>query len=159
MWFFSCICNPFSWIPTPFLWFTLPSPVSFRTSSTFFPPVLYCTMYNYILSALLPSFYSRFSANLVVPSFQLLCLPSRNLCFLSALFSFHPEPEFVNLLRSPGIDSQPGRPVRQTYLTYRPARLHSLAESLPWYRFLGSLNVYNLFSSRFPAFPSFYVCS
>jgi hypothetical protein len=42
-----------------------------------------------------------------------------------------PQPEFVNLLRSPGIDSQPGGPVRQPYLTYRPAQLHSLAESIP----------------------------
>jgi hypothetical protein len=53
------------------------------------------------------------------------------------------EPEFVNLLRSPGIDSKPGGPVRQPYLTYRPDRLHELAESIPWNRFLGSLNVYN----------------
>jgi hypothetical protein len=30
-----------------------------------------------------------------------------------------PEPEFVNLLRSPGIDSQPGGLVRQPYLMYR----------------------------------------
>jgi hypothetical protein len=35
----------------------------------------------------------------------------------------HPEPEFVNLSRSPGIDS-------------------SLAESIPWNRFLSFLNVY-----------------
>jgi hypothetical protein len=34
------------------------------------------------------------------------------------------EPEFVNLLRSPGINSQPGGQVRQPYLTYLPARLH-----------------------------------
>jgi hypothetical protein len=27
-------------------------------------------------------------------------------------------------------------------LTYRPARLLRLAESVPWHRFLGSLNVY-----------------
>ncbi len=33
-------------------------------------------------------------------------------------------------LRSPGIDSQSGSPVRQPYLTYRPARLHRLAESM-----------------------------
>jgi hypothetical protein len=49
---------------------------------------------------------------------------------------------FVNLLRSPGIDSHPGRPVRQTYLSHRPARIHRLAksihhgidssESIPW---------------------------
>ncbi len=52
------------------------------------------------------------------------------------------ELEFVNLLRSPGIDSQPDGSGKQPYLTYRPARLHRLAESIPWNRFLGSLNVY-----------------
>ncbi len=41
------------------------------------------------------------------------------------------EPELVNLLRGPGIDSLPGGPVLQPYLTYRPARLHRLAESIP----------------------------
>ncbi len=41
------------------------------------------------------------------------------------------EPIFVSLLRSPGIDSQPGGPVRQPFLMYRPARLNSLAESIP----------------------------
>ncbi len=42
-----------------------------------------------------------------------------------------------------GIDSQPGGgPVRQPYKTYRLARLHRLAESVPWDRFLGSLSVY-----------------
>jgi hypothetical protein len=46
-------------------------------------------------------------------------------------FSQKPEPVFVDLLRSPGIDSQPGGPVRQPYLTYRPARLYRLAESIP----------------------------
>ncbi len=39
----------------------------------------------------------------------------------------NPEPKFVNLLRSPGIDSQPVQP----YLTYRPARLHRLARENP----------------------------
>ncbi len=38
--------------------------------------------------------------------------------------------------------SQPGGPVQQPYLSYRPARLHSLAESIPRNRFLGSINVY-----------------
>ncbi len=52
------------------------------------------------------------------------------------------EPVFVNLLWSPGIDSKPGVPVRQPYLSYRPARLHRLAESIHRNRFLGSLNVY-----------------
>jgi hypothetical protein len=43
-----------------------------------------------------------------------------------------PEPEFVKLFReSTGIDSQPGGPVRQSYLTYRPARLLRHAESIP----------------------------
>ncbi len=32
--------------------------------------------------------------------------------------------------KSTGIDSQPGGPVRQSYLTYRPARLLRLAESI-----------------------------
>jgi hypothetical protein len=41
------------------------------------------------------------------------------------------EPEFVNIVRSLGTDSQPGGPVRQPYFTYRPARLHRLAESIP----------------------------
>ncbi len=35
----------------------------------------------------------------------------------------------------------PGRPVRQLYLSCWPARLHRLAESIPWNRFLGSLKV------------------
>jgi hypothetical protein len=41
------------------------------------------------------------------------------------------EPEFVNLLRSQGIDSQPSGPVRNFYLTYRPTLLMRLAESIP----------------------------
>jgi hypothetical protein len=53
-----------------------------------------------------------------------------------------PEPVFVILLRSLGIDSQPDGPVRQPYLTYWASRLHRLAESIPWNRFLGLGNVY-----------------
>jgi hypothetical protein len=41
------------------------------------------------------------------------------------------DPEFVNLVSSQGIDSQRGGPVRQPYLTYRPAWLHKLSESIP----------------------------
>ncbi len=41
------------------------------------------------------------------------------------------EPVFVNLVRSLGIGSQPCGPVRQSYLSYRPTRLHRLAESIP----------------------------
>jgi hypothetical protein len=53
------------------------------------------------------------------------------------------EPLFVNLLRCLGIDSQPGGPVPvpKPYLSYRPARLHWLAGSIPRNRFLGSINV------------------
>ncbi len=54
------------------------------------------------------------------------------------LFSLsQPETSMFKLLGSPGIDSQPGGPLRQPYLTYRPARLHMLAELI-----LCSLNVY-----------------
>jgi hypothetical protein len=51
--------------------------------------------------------------------------PSR----LTAVVATVSETEFVNLLRGPGIDSQLDGPVRQPYLTYRPARLHWLAGS------------------------------
>ncbi len=57
-------------------------------------------------------------------------------------WSLWKEPVFVNVLRSPGIDSLPGSPVRQPILSYRPARLHRLAESIPRYRFQGSISVY-----------------
>jgi hypothetical protein len=62
---------------------------------------------------------SRGNPSLVYFSRQLCRIPvtcphftlwSSHLSFLSS--------EFVNLLRSPGIDSQPGGPVRQPYLTY-----------------------------------------
>jgi hypothetical protein len=38
---------------------------------------------------------------------------------------------FVNLLMSPGVDSQPEGPVPQPYLSYRPTRLLRLLESIP----------------------------
>ncbi len=45
-------------------------------------------------------------------------------CNCSFFYIFSPyflsEPVFVNLLRSPGIDSLPGAPVQQPFLTYRP---------------------------------------
>jgi hypothetical protein len=41
------------------------------------------------------------------------------------------EPVFVDLLMNPGIDSQPGGPVRHSDLSYRPARLLRLSESIP----------------------------
>ena len=42
----------------------------------------------------------------------------------------YPEPVFANLLKSSGIDFQLGGQIRLHYLTYRPARLHRLAESI-----------------------------
>ena len=39
-----------------------------------------------------------------------------------------------------------------TGLSYRPARLHSLSELVPWNRFLGSLKVYK-FGLCFQAIP------
>ncbi len=62
-----------------------------------------------------------------------------------------PEPVFVDLLRSPGIDFQ-GRPVRQPCLSYRIARLHRLAESIPRNRFLGSINVCKIRALVFQSF-------
>ncbi len=56
--------------------------------------------------------------------------------------SLSPEPVFVNLLRSPGIDSQPGGWVQQPYWSYPAARLYRQAESITRNRFLGSKNVY-----------------
>jgi hypothetical protein len=67
-------------------------------------------------------------------------LNSPNLWFIAVVA--WPEPEFVNLLRSPGIDSHPGGPLRQPLLMYRAAWPHRLEESISWNRFLGSLNVY-----------------
>jgi hypothetical protein len=57
----------------------------------------------------------------------------------------HTEPLLVNLLRSPGIGSQQWwAGIGQPFLTYRPPRLHRLAESIPWNRFRGSLNIYKV---------------
>ncbi len=45
------------------------------------------------------------------------------------LFGLRTESVFVNLLRAQ--ESTPGRPVRQPCVSYRPASLHRLAESIP----------------------------
>jgi hypothetical protein len=58
-------------------------------------------------------------------------IDSVSLCSLAGRYVKYVEPEFVNLLKSPGIDSQPDGLVRQLYWTYWPARLHRLAESIP----------------------------
>ncbi len=53
---------------------------------------------------------------------------------VASLLNQLPEPVFVNLLRSPGIDSQSSGQVHQPSLSYRPAGLRN--------RFLGFINVY-----------------
>jgi hypothetical protein len=45
--------------------------------------------------------------------------------------------------------SYPSGPVRKTYLSYRPARLHRLTESIPQNRFLGSINVYKYVEAKY----------
>jgi hypothetical protein len=50
-------------------------------------------------------------------------------------YELHERPQSLHLKTFYGAqestDSQPGGPVRQLYLTSRPARLHKLAESFP----------------------------
>ncbi len=65
-------------------------------------------------------------------------LPCSTLDTARYLYYLRVETVFVILLRSPGIDSQPGGPVQQSYLSYRPARLQRLGGIFPQ----GSLNVY-----------------
>ncbi len=55
------------------------------------------------------------------------------------MYTLYTEPEFVNLLTCPGVDSQPFGPECQpSLMTYRPARLHAGWRN----RFMGSSNVY-----------------
>jgi hypothetical protein len=61
---------------------------------------------------------------------------------LSPFLIFNSEAVFINLLRSPGIDSQPWRACTPTLLVVPARWLHRLAESIPRNRFLGSINVY-----------------
>ncbi len=81
---------------------------------------------------------------------------------MAALCIITTEPEFVNLLRSPGFDSQPGGSVQQPYLTYRPVRLYIGWRIHSWNRLLGSIlqiHIHNdsptttALSSRRLAFP------
>ncbi len=97
------------------------------------------------------------------PLFFCMCLSNKSTWPFPLSLTWYTEPVFVNLLRSPWIDSQPGGPVRQPYLSYKPANLHRLEESIlslagqydspicrtspPIYtgwrnQFLGSFNVY-----------------
>ncbi len=56
-------------------------------------------------------------------------------------------------LKDPRNRSQPGGPVQQPCLSYRPARLHGLAESIPRNRFLGSINIYKYGLRVYPFLP------
>jgi hypothetical protein len=71
-------------------------------------------------------------------------IPTRGHTLWYSIFTFYfvAEPVFVSLLRNPGSDSQPGGSVQQPYLSYQPARLHRLVESISRNRFLGFINVY-----------------
>ncbi len=51
--------------------------------------------------------------------------PTIKKLILSLPLTICAEPVFVNISRSRGIDSQPGGQLRQTYLTFRPARLYT----------------------------------
>jgi hypothetical protein len=73
------------------------------------------------------------------------------ICYLKGQ-SKSAEPVFVNVsgaqyliprnrIRHPKMKS--GGPVREPYLSYRPARLHRLVESIPWNRYLRSLTFTN----------------
>jgi hypothetical protein len=69
---------------------------------------------------------------------SLQCWPLTNKSCPSWLLSVHSsEPVFVDHLRSPGIDSRTGGPVRQPYFSYRPAEPHRRRN-----RFLCSINDY-----------------
>ncbi len=71
-----------------------------------------------------------------------------------AYYSIRPEertePVFVDPWRCPGIDSQPGGPVCQHYLSYRPGRLYGPAKSIPGV--YTRLQMRALFSSIFDFF-------
>jgi hypothetical protein len=62
-------------------------------------------------------------------------------------------------LRSPGINSMKSIPPASVELSYRPARLHRLAESILWNRLLGSLNVYKYGLWAAVCFPGEYMYS
>ncbi len=51
---------------------------------------------------------------------------SANLRIRQCFSPYSTEPVFVDLLRRPGIYSQPGGLVRQPYFSYQPARLYRL---------------------------------
>ncbi len=70
----------------------------------------------------------------------LICL--RRLSFYDPCVVMSEEPVFLDLLRSPRIDSQPDGLVRKPYFSYGPARLHRLSKSIPRNRFLVSINIY-----------------
>jgi|688.fasta_scaffold190272_2 hypothetical protein len=75
--------------------------------------------------------------------------------FLSVIQDFRAR--ICKRFKSPGINFASLVPVRLPYLPYRPARLHRLVESIPWNRFLSSLNVYKFGLSSF-YLPFIYVC-
>jgi hypothetical protein len=127
-----------------------------RSSSFYFPSLLSYSSRVYLSSFLSLSrlYFLLYPHLLPICLFSSFVLSSSLPSCLSISCS---EPVFVNLLRNPGIVSQPGVTVRQPYLSYRPARLHRLAESISRNRFLGSINVYKFgLGPDSPPFSSFY---
>jgi hypothetical protein len=63
--------------------------------------------------------------------------------YLHYIYLNMPEESILGLLRCAGILEQSvgARNRVGIWLSYRPARLHRMAELIPWNRFLGSLNV------------------
>jgi hypothetical protein len=122
----------------------------FLPPNSWAPPCMHATSlhaFNLFIFHPLPfsmqSVYSPLCMQFIIYTLPAIFLPSPSCIYFSqAVNPQQPEPVFVNLLGSPGIDSQPGGPVRQPYLLYLPAMLHRLAESNPRNRFLVSLNFY-----------------
>jgi hypothetical protein len=95
-----------------------------------FSIIAFCIIFDVkkILSALLSILSSTRNRKTALGSVSFSrCQNSPSKANNSTMSSFlkRTEPVFVNLLRRPGIDSQPGGPIRQPYLLYRPAGLHS----------------------------------
>ena len=104
-------------------------------------------LYNYLRRTNFFSNLNLFSLNTIKGLILPILIPRKHILKLiyipsRTLEPFTPEPVFVNLLRSSGIDSQSGGPVRQPYFSYRPAMLQRQLESNPRNRFLVSLNFY-----------------
>ncbi len=110
--FLLLLCSSFIFLPVP-----APFPISFHVPTFLF---LFIFLFLFLFLTLFLFLFMFLFTPLLWCSY-----------FLSSKVLIFPELEFINLLRNPGIDSQPGGPVRQPYMTYRHARLRGLSESIP----------------------------